>query len=151
MHRPPSETSENDVKLRTHHGAVDQEALTSRAPVDVVNDIKEALDSLGLEYKKDGNEFKLKCVRPKNVVPPPSTHIRQRLMRRPSQHQERKSIYGDPNVDPGDDVRFSVELCKIKNLPGLYIVDMRRLRGNVWSYKFIYRKLMDTLQLDHKK
>lgn len=136
MHRPNVLETEHDVKLRTHHGAVDQEALTSRVPVDVVSDIKEALTTLGLEYKRDGSEFKLKCVRPKQRQQP--------LMRR--QPQPPTSLYGDPNVDPGDEVRFSVELCKIKNLPGLYIVDMRRLRGNVWSYKFIYRTLMDTLQ-----
>jgi hypothetical protein len=55
--------------------------------------------------------------------------------------------YGDPALDPGDEVRFSVELCKIKNLPGLYIVDIRRMRGNLWSYKFLYHALLEQLNL----
>jgi hypothetical protein len=166
----------SDPKLRTHHGAVDQEALTSRPPAQVFNEVKQTLKALGLEFKRDGGEYKLKCVRPKRAViekrklsqssnnmhrPP----FRNLLRRASAQHgvtaeQHEKpnpasakpaTIYGDPNVDPGEEVRFSVELCKIKNLPGLYIVDMRRMRGNVWAYKFIYRTLLDTLKLGGKK
>lgn len=178
-----------DPKLRTHHGAVDQEALTSRPPAQVFAEVKAALKALGLDCKRDGGEYKLKCSRPKRPVEKRNTnshHYHQNgsnggnppfrmLLRRASAHQSTVSttttttnataesgksdnsnstkpatIYGDPNVDPGDEVRFSVELCKIKNLPGLYIVDMRRMRGNVWAYKFIYRTLLDTLKLGGK-
>lgn len=143
--------------MRVHHGAVDQEALTSRAPAVIMSEVKIALKSLGLDYKRDGNEYKLRCARPKKPVsvavvsPTPSQNGIRHLLRRPAvpSHDE-TTIYGDPSVDPGQEVRFSVELCKIKNLPGLYIVDMRRLRGNVWTYKFIYRTLMDTLKLGDK-
>lgn len=172
-----------DPKLRTHHGAVDQEALTSRTPTQVFAEVKAALKALGLECKRDGSEYKLKCSRPKRPVEKRinnSIHHQngnppfRMLLRRSSAHQSTVSattsttattptttakgdekvtnptIYGDPNVDPGEEVRFSVELCKIKNLPGLYIVDMRRMRGNVWAYKFIYRTLLDTLKLGGK-
>jgi hypothetical protein len=57
------------------------------------------------------------------------------------------SIYGDASVDSGDEIRFSVELCKFENLPGLYIVDIRRMRGNVWGYKFVYHQLLEALNL----
>ncbi|KAK4516702.1 uncharacterized protein ATC70_011680 [Mucor velutinosus] len=180
-----------DPKLRTHHGAVDQEALTSRPPAQVFAEVKAALKASGLECKRDGGEYKLKCSRPKRPAEKRnmnSHHYHQNgsssgnppfrmLLRRSSAHQSTVSatttttthttikssesgssdsntkpatIYGDPNVDPGEEVRFSVELCKIKNLPGLYIVDMRRMRGNVWAYKFIYRTLLDTLKLGGK-
>lgn len=172
-----SSVTQIDPKLRIHHGAVDGEALTSRPPAQVFNEVKQTLKTLGLEFKRDGGEYKLKCARPKKPVPSPavkrtaashSNAIQQHnngtpfrnLLRRPSAAAaaaaasgagpEEKTIYGDPNVDPGDEVRFSVELCKIKNLPGLYIVDMRRMRGNVWAYKFIYRTLLDTLNLGGK-
>ncbi|KAI9487610.1 MAG: kinase-like domain-containing protein [Benjaminiella poitrasii] len=166
------DAGDEPVKLRIHHGAVDQEALTSRAPVQVFAEVKEALTSLGLDFKRDGSEYKLKCTRPKQPgqrntsrhrkvsttaiagVSPHQTPFRMLLRRTSGQptssNDKTKSLYGDPNVDPGDEVRFSVELCKIKNLPGLYIVDMRRLRGNVWAYKFIYRALLDTLKLGGK-
>lgn len=51
-------------------------------------------------------------------------------------------IYGDHTVDQGDEIRFSVELTRIKNLPGLYSVDIKRLRGNVWTYKFLYETVI---------
>lgn len=56
-------------------------------------------------------------------------------------------IYGDASIDNGDEIRFSVEICRFKNLPGLYIVDIRRLRGNPWAYKFLYNKLLNFLDL----
>ncbi|KAG0749958.1 hypothetical protein G6F57_005055 [Rhizopus arrhizus] len=147
----------NDPKLRTHHGAVDQEALTSRPPTQVFVEVKQTLKSMGLEFKRDGGEYKLKCVRPKKAQhhpnPPHNPNLRM-LLRRSSNTQqqeqtiaERSIIYGEPSVDPGDEVRFSIELCKIKNLPGIYIVDMRRMRGNVWAYKYLYHTLMDALHL----
>lgn len=170
--RVTPEITSTDLKLRTHHGAVDQEALTSRPPAVVFQQVKQTLKSLGLEFKRDGGEFKLKCARHKKPVQSSKTiqHPHgnntpfRMLLRRSSQatattnstattttsSSNEATIYGDASVDPGDEVRFSVELCRIKNLPGLYIVDMRRMRGNVWAYKFIYRTLLDTLNLGGK-
>lgn len=177
----------NDAKLRTHHGAVDQEALTSGSPMDVLVEVKQVLLSMGIEVKKDG-DYKLKCTRQRrkrpNSITTSSHHPGscnesatsslsnarsdkkrrmstsapfRKLLRRnggddssSSVFQQGETVYGDPVVDPGEEVRFSVELCKIKNLPGLYIVDIRRMRGNVWAYKFLYHTLLDTLNLSGK-
>ncbi|KAI8997310.1 hypothetical protein BDB01DRAFT_770602 [Pilobolus umbonatus] len=148
-----------DPKLRTHHGAVDQDALTSCKPNDIITHIKTTLNTMGLEYKRD-TEYKLKCSRRKRMPPQPQrkmssgTPFRNLLRRASTHHHEEeteKTIYGDPSVDPGDEVRFSVEVCKIKNLPGLYIVDIRRMKGNVWAYKFIYHRLLSGLNLGGKK
>jgi hypothetical protein len=57
-------------------------------------------------------------------------------------------IYGDASIDNGDEIRFAVEICRFKNLPGLYIVDIRRLRGNAWAYRLLYHKLIDFLDLE---
>lgn len=46
--------------------------------------------------------------------------------------------YGDPNHDAGDEVRFSVELTRIDRLNDTYSLDLRRLKGNLRSYKFLY-------------
>ncbi|KAK0564987.1 hypothetical protein OC844_001441 [Tilletia horrida] len=56
-------------------------------------------------------------------------------------------IYGEASVDGGQEVRFSVEITRIKNLPGLYSLDIRRMKGNLWAYKFIYHALLDRCQL----
>ncbi|KAI9494189.1 hypothetical protein BDB00DRAFT_787399 [Zychaea mexicana] len=196
-----------DAKLRTYHGAVDQNALTSRPPQEVLVEVKQTLISMGIDVKDDG-EYKLKCVRRRrrslqqqgatpphhyhrqqqqqqqqqaNNVPSPSPssqlndyHKKRRmtssgprfrnLLRRTSNAEvlannaeeepagttTNSIIYGDPVVDPGEEVRFSMEVCKIKNLPGLYIVDIRRMRGNVWSYKFLYHAVLGALDLGGK-
>ena len=47
-------------------------------------------------------------------------------------------IYGDPAADVGDEVRFYVELTRIDRLNETYSLDIRRLKGNLRSYKFLY-------------
>lgn len=64
-----------------------------------------------------------------------------------SSEQQPLPLYGEPAVDGGQEVRFSVEVTRIKNLPGLYSVDIRRMKGNLWAYKFIYHALLERCQL----
>ncbi|PPQ95908.1 hypothetical protein CVT26_016131 [Gymnopilus dilepis] len=51
--------------------------------------------------------------------------------------------YGDPSQDAGDEVRFSVELTRIDRLNDTYSLDIRRLKGNLRSYKFLYDTLRE--------
>jgi hypothetical protein len=50
-------------------------------------------------------------------------------------------IYGDKTADQGDEVRFSVELTRIDRLDDTFSLDIRRLKGNLRSYKFLYDTL----------
>ncbi|KAF9986499.1 hypothetical protein BGZ75_001760 [Mortierella antarctica] len=59
-------------------------------------------------------------------------------------------LYGEESIDSGEEVRFSIELCRIKNLPGIYCVDIRRMKGNLWAYKFLYHAVLNTLDLNGK-
>jgi protein-serine/threonine kinase len=47
-------------------------------------------------------------------------------------------VYGDANRDQGDEVRFYVELTKLDGLKDTFSIDIRRLKGNLRSYKFLY-------------
>lgn len=47
-------------------------------------------------------------------------------------------VYGDQAEDVGDEVRFSVELTRLDRLNDTYSLDIRRLKGNLRSYKFLY-------------
>lgn len=49
-----------------------------------------------------------------------------------------ETVFGDPSQDAGDEVRFSVELTKIDRLNDMFSLDIRRLKGNLRSYKFLY-------------
>lgn len=51
--------------------------------------------------------------------------------------------YGDSSQDAGDEVRFSVELTRIDRLNDTYSLDIRRLKGNLRSYKFLYDTLRE--------
>ncbi|KAG5637448.1 hypothetical protein H0H81_004557 [Sphagnurus paluster] len=52
--------------------------------------------------------------------------------------EPRAIIYGAREQDRGDEVRFSVELTRLDGLTDTYSLDIRRLRGNLRSYKYIY-------------
>lgn len=54
-----------------------------------------------------------------------------------------ETIYGDPNQDAGDEVRFYVELTRLDRLNETYSLDIRRLKGNLRSYKFLYDTLRE--------
>ncbi|KAG6893173.1 hypothetical protein C0992_011040, partial [Termitomyces sp. T32_za158] len=51
------------------------------------------------------------------------------------------TTYGDHAQDAGDEVKFSVELTRIDRLNDTYSLDVRRLKGNLRSYKFLYDTL----------
>ncbi|RIB28736.1 hypothetical protein C2G38_1887442, partial [Gigaspora rosea] len=118
--------------LRIHHGVVDNLALTERPPYEIFIVIKQALVSMGIEIKREG-EFKVRCVRrPIMTLTGPDSPVSTLVP---------EVLYGDPTTDSGEEIRFVVELCRIKNLPGLYIVDIKRMKGNLWAYKFLYHTL----------
>lgn len=52
-------------------------------------------------------------------------------------------LYGDQNQDQGGEVRFSVELTRLDRLEDTYSLDIRRLKGNLKSYKFLYDSLRE--------
>ena len=58
-----------------------------------------------------------------------------------------EAAYGDPSQDAGDEVRFSVELTRLDRLNDTYSLDIRRLKGNLRSYKFLYDTLREYVSL----
>ena len=53
-------------------------------------------------------------------------------------------IYGGvSSKDKGGEVRFSVELTRIAGLDDTFSLDMRRLKGDLGSYKFLYDTLRE--------
>ncbi|KAG9098013.1 hypothetical protein FRC06_006918 [Ceratobasidium sp. 370] len=53
-------------------------------------------------------------------------------------------IYGERNDDAQDEVRFFVELTRIDRLEDTYSIDVRRLKGNLRSYKFVYDTMRES-------
>lgn len=55
----------------------------------------------------------------------------------------KEPIYGERTLDMQDEVRFSVELTRIDRLEETFSLDIRRLKGNLRSYKFLYDTLRE--------
>ncbi|ORX82673.1 Pkinase-domain-containing protein [Basidiobolus meristosporus CBS 931.73] len=175
----------HEFRLRYHSGAIDDNAVTSKSPVELMQEIKMLLEELGIEIKKE-YEWKLKCVRRKrtctsslksrNSVISNETHSTcstahssrrrtvsafTRLLKIGSQEPAYpinfdgpppiEPIYGDETVDSGEEIYFVMEICKLKELGKLYIVDITRRKGNLWSYKFIYHTILDRLNLKNDR
>ncbi|KIM59647.1 hypothetical protein SCLCIDRAFT_55606, partial [Scleroderma citrinum Foug A] len=117
--------------LRIHHGAVDQTTITTRPPPEVMKRICQVLEELGMEFKAE-SEYKYRCVRAKRKKAGGSVGLGF------SASGGAEPIYGDTAQDAGDEVRFSVELTRIDRLKDTYSLDIRRLKGNLRSYKFLY-------------
>lgn len=64
------------------------------------------------------------------------------VMPSPPSHEP---MYGDRTVDQGDEIRFSVELTRIDGLDDTYSIDIRRLKGQLRSYKFLYDVLRERI------
>ena len=60
--RPMATQSFDDAKIRVHTGLVDQSALSSRPPAEVITEVLRVLQGMGMEIKKE-NEFRLRCTR----------------------------------------------------------------------------------------
>ncbi|GBE87011.1 predicted protein [Sparassis crispa] len=215
--------------IRVHHGAVDQETITTGLPPEVMKHMRKVLQEMGMDVEME-SEYKYRCVRPKRKrlangvglglrdtgsglaafamvgtaassgidkrgLPLPSqSHssfgstggmLRGLLMRRQSSQVSTTSlnhaptsqsldevspdaiiaavpggsgadvaspvpfetVYGDSQQDQGDEVRFSVELTRLDRLDGTYSLDIRRLKGNLRSYKFLYDTLKQRANL----
>ncbi|KAJ7278978.1 CAMK/CAMKL/Kin4 protein kinase [Mycena rebaudengoi] len=60
------------------------------------------------------------------------------------------TVYGETPEDAGDEVRFSVELTRLDRLNDTYSLDIRRLKGNLRSYKFLYDTLRKRADLQQR-
>ncbi|KAJ7079633.1 CAMK/CAMKL/Kin4 protein kinase [Mycena belliarum] len=60
------------------------------------------------------------------------------------------TVYGESPEDLGDEVRFSVELTRLDRLNDTYSLDIRRLKGNLRSYKFLYDTLRKRADLQRQ-
>ncbi|KAI9455305.1 Pkinase-domain-containing protein [Russula earlei] len=81
------------------------------------------------------------------VQPPGGTVQSPRGRPFPPGEMAPEPIYGDPNQDQGDEVRFYVELTKLDGLKDTFSIDIRRLKGNLRSYKFLYDCITERLDL----
>lgn len=211
----------NESKLKLHHGAIDQNAISSKLPMVIMQQLKQILWEMGIDVVEESS-VKLKATRrsKKKVVASLGMGVFEALQQQQHrlQHHEQptgalKSLFNkrpstatstnqqigimidqfgnvstggagsasagggsltggsaasangseypngtqplpsyadDPSVDSGDDVRFTVEITRLRGLVGLYAVDIKRLKGSLWSFKYLYLQILERADLGQK-
>jgi len=218
----------NDSKLKLHHGAIDQNAISSKLPPVIMQQLKQILWEMGIDVVEESS-MKLKATRrsKKKVVASLGMGVFEALQQQQQKLNQQepspgafKSIFNrraqtasstnqqigvlidqfghvttgpstslagggsgaagsaggsvgsasgadhagssttnaqplpsyadDPSVDSGDDVRFTVEITRLRGLVGLYAVDIKRLKGSLWSFKYLYLQILERADLGQK-
>lgn len=131
---------------------MNRSALTSKPPMEVLLEINKILLLLGVEVESQGG-YKLNCTRRS------TEHYKQLDMSQEeddmmnhlsTSHQPVLSqpIYGHPSLDNGQEIQFSVEICRFENLSGLFSVDVQYInQDNFSGYQFIGQKLLGLLHM----
>jgi protein-serine/threonine kinase len=134
--------------IRTHHGAVSQATVTTGVPIEIMRHVRDVLVRMGVEVQIE-SDYKHRCVRAKKRRAPPTPsgtglglrgdpEVTPSPILSPGELAS-EPVYGDPSQDLGVEVRFYVELTKLESsLKDTYSIDIRRLKGHLRSYKFLY-------------
>ncbi|KAF9449084.1 hypothetical protein P691DRAFT_774931 [Macrolepiota fuliginosa MF-IS2] len=129
-----------------HRGAIDNTTITTRPPREVITKVRDVLDSIGVCVQPEST-FKFRCIRPSQSSSE-SQPSAEGFGPQSSLDITTNTIYAsDPSRDPAGEVRFSVELTRLAGLNDTYSLDIRRLKGNLRSYQFLYETIRDRAQL----
>ncbi|KAI9255405.1 hypothetical protein EDC94DRAFT_617560 [Helicostylum pulchrum] len=140
-----------ESELRVHAGDMNRSALTSKPPMEVLLEINKILLLLGIEVENGGG-YKLNCVRRSTVHYQAAAEDDEDDMMNhlSTNHQPILSqpIYGHPNIDSGQEIEFTIEICRFQNLSGLFSVDIQYVsEDNYAAYQFIGQKLLGLLHM----
>ncbi|KAF8811905.1 hypothetical protein BYT27DRAFT_7221300 [Phlegmacium glaucopus] len=137
-----------ELTLGIHRGAIDQTTITTQPPSKVMKHVNTILQEMGVQIQEEG-PFHYRCIRAgrRTADASPSVDLDQDGQSVLSIGEE-SVLYGGPTEDIGDEVRFSVELTRLGGLNDTYSLDIRRLKGNLRSYKFIYDTIRSRAQVN---
>lgn len=117
----------------------------------VLLEINKILLILGIDVKNTGG-YKLHCTRrPIHAVEQtykPNTDPMHHLATACNNTTHSQPIYGHPSIDNGEQIAFTVEICRFENLSGLFSVDIQCLSENFSGYQFIGQKLLSLLHYE---
>jgi len=149
---PINDTNIDTITLDTHRGAIDQTTITTQPPLKVMNKVNGILRNMGVEIQEE-SKFRYRCIRPKktedDTVEGTANATSHDTQPQGLELSTKCTLYGSATDDPADEVRFSVELTKLAGLNDTYSLDIRRLKGNLKSYKYIYDTLREHAELNH--
>ncbi|KAF5325636.1 hypothetical protein D9611_000826 [Ephemerocybe angulata] len=124
--------------LGYHRGAIDTTTISNKPPPVIMNTVRRVLGELGIQVQEE-SAYNYRCIRARKQELEPAAE--ESLMDAPNCPP--KGVYGPLTEDPGDEVRMSIELTRLEGLNDTYSLDIRRLKGNLRSYKFLYDTIRD--------
>ncbi|KAJ3491810.1 hypothetical protein NLJ89_g11302 [Agrocybe chaxingu] len=143
--------------LDIHRGAIDQTTITTEPPTKVMKRVNALLQELGVQIQEE-TPFRYRCIRAKKVGAPTSEASSEAASQSiisgpniptpPQPDAIACTLYGSLTEDPADEVRFTVELTRLAGLNDTYSLDVRRLKGNLRSYKFVYDTIRERAELN---
>jgi len=143
-----------ELKLGIHRGAIDQTTITTQPPSKVMKHVNKILQEMGVQIQEEST-FHYRCIRAgrRGGVTAVDLDHGQSQSRSADDSSSSPSevLYGGPTEDIGDEVRFSVELTRLGGLKDTCSLDIRRLKGNLRSYKFIYDTIRNRAQLNQSQ
>ncbi|KAF9040082.1 hypothetical protein BJ165DRAFT_355320 [Panaeolus papilionaceus] len=136
----PDKQLDSGLVLGMHRGALDRDFVTSLPPKEVMQRVDETLRAMGIEVEPE-SKCNYSCARPKRASVEEGGDVEK-------SSPTGTILYGGPESDLGGEVRFTVELTTISNLSNTYSLDVRRKKGNLRSYKFLYDTIRERLGLN---
>ena len=162
--------------LKFHNGPIDQRALSSKNPWILLSDLAQDLMKRGMKVGFTNFSARIKVWRQGAETIAHKQRERQEsfsgsftafpisLLKRikywatfgPSYNSgfdgSEGYKYASQSVrDSEEDIRFHIEIHRIKNLPGLYVVEFKRIKGNIWTFKKLYHELIVSLPIKSGK
>ncbi|KAI8879079.1 Pkinase-domain-containing protein [Backusella circina FSU 941] len=120
-------------KLSPHKGKINPRTMTSRSPDEMLASIKGVLLNMGILNQMSGDQ-KIKCFRPQVEESSIVTRIQNALC---------GLFFGDQ----GKDIRFTIQLNRLNNVPGFYVVNIKNIQGNNALFKSLRKDILDSLDM----
>lgn len=160
------------LKLGYHSGPIDQRAITIFHPYIILEKIQLVLLGMGLSFSlADDNPFKLIVVKsPQSLVAGTTNRFSSRVNMAPNFFtslfqkiryislfglQYNRGYDGKPFMPPVRNqnrindvyVKFHIVVHRIRNINGIFIVDVKRHKGDIWEFKRLYNEIIVKLDL----
>jgi hypothetical protein len=153
----------NNIVLKAHSGPIDQRALTS-LPADVLLEkVVKILNAMNFDITVTTDPFKLVVEQIPSLDHKRSQSTTKSGNKGVSFFQKIRyistfgfqynrgfdgSMIPPPQPESKSYLKFHVMIHRIKHLKGLVIVDLKRIKGDIWEFKRIYHDIILGLDLN---
>ena len=161
-----SVTNSQRNQLKFHKGPIDSRSISTLSPAILAARIKKVTASMGLVLVDSEKEpFKFTATRTRWTNDPEKS-ILSAVARYPKELCQQLRYFGkfgrqfnygfdgssvvvreSPQLNPDESLKTSIFIRRIRNLDGLVTVGVKRIRGNIWDFKRVYQRFIESMHL----